>query len=107
MGYLSLDNCFICRYAAGREGMGAGLTVRARAGRPEDDYEGDDWEGSYGRGEYGRRRGRRESPPHGRSRRHRCFIPAIFNQDTLALLAYALGIVCLLGVQYLKMVPRR
>ena len=52
--------------------MGAGLTVRARAGRPEDDYEGDDWEGGYGRGEYGRRRGRRESPPHSRSRRHRC-----------------------------------
>ncbi|CAL5221193.1 g3341 [Coccomyxa viridis] len=58
-------------YTAGREGLGGGLTVRARAGRPEEDYEGDDWEGGYGRGEYGRRRGRRESPPHSRSRRHR------------------------------------
>ncbi len=60
------------RYGSGREGYGGSLTVRARPGRPEDDYEADDWDGSYGgRGDYGRKRGRRESPPPSRSRRHR------------------------------------
>ena len=48
------------------------MAIRARPGRGEDDYEGDDWDGGYGRGDYGRKRGRRESPSHGRSRRHRC-----------------------------------
>lgn len=49
--------------------------MRARGGRPEEEYEGEEWEGGYGRGEFGRKHGRRESPPHGRSRRHR-WLPA-------------------------------
>lgn len=48
------------------------MAIRARPGRGEEDYEGDDWDGGFGRGDYGRKRGRRESPSHSRSRRHRC-----------------------------------
>ena len=47
------------------------MTVRAQPGHLDDDYEGDDWDGGYGRQDLGRKRGRRESPPHSRSRRHR------------------------------------
>ncbi len=86
--------------------MGAGLTVRARAGRPDDDYEGDDWEGSYGRGEYGRRRGRRDSPPHGRSRRHRCFILTP-TRNILHCLLMCLAYSACWGLQYPKIIPGR
>ena len=47
------------------------MTVRAQPSHLEDDYEGDDWDGGYRRQDLGRKRGRRESPPHSRSRRHR------------------------------------
>ena len=57
------------------------MTMRAKAGRPEEEYEGEEWEGGYGRGEYARTRGRRESPSHSRSRRHRC--PPVFCQPII------------------------
>ncbi|CAK0781843.1 hypothetical protein CVIRNUC_005485 [Coccomyxa viridis] len=58
-------------YRGGRGGYGDSMTVRAQPSHLEDDYEGDDWDGGYGRQDLGRKRGRRESPPHSRSRRHR------------------------------------
>ena len=69
-----------CRYGGPRDAYGGNLTVRARPGRGEDEYEGDDWDGDgYGRQQdYGRKRGRRESPTaHGRSRRHRYLCAAV------------------------------